>query len=46
MLEGLLAEGLAKADAHNTKAGSRRMTVVWLTITDGGPEGRSEVRPP
>jgi hypothetical protein len=30
MLAKLAVDGLAKVEAHDTKAGSRRMKVVWL----------------
>jgi hypothetical protein len=36
MLGKLVIEGLAKAEEHNTKAGHRRMKVVWLHITAAG----------
>jgi hypothetical protein len=36
MLGKLVLDGLAKADARDTMAGSRRMKVVWLQITRAG----------
>jgi hypothetical protein len=36
MLDKLASEGLVKAEAHDTKAGSRRMKVVWLQISAKG----------
>jgi hypothetical protein len=36
VLDKLASEGLAKAKAHDTMAGSRRMKVVRLQITPAG----------
>jgi hypothetical protein len=36
VLDKLAVGGLAKAGAHDTMAGSRRMKVVWLQITEAG----------
>jgi hypothetical protein len=36
MLNGLVRDGLATATARTVRAGTQRVTVVWLTITDAG----------
>jgi hypothetical protein len=36
ILGKLVLDGLAKVEAHDTMAGSRRMKVFWLRITEAG----------
>jgi hypothetical protein len=38
MLNGLVREGLATIEPGTVCAGSRRITVVWVAITDFGRE--------
>jgi hypothetical protein len=43
MLDKLDIDGLAKAGAHATMAGSRRMKVVWLRITAAGRKANRQL---
>jgi hypothetical protein len=42
MLGKLVLNGLAKLEAHNTMAGSRRMKVMWMQITAAGRKAIAE----
>jgi hypothetical protein len=42
MLGQLVFDGLARAEDHNTMAGSRRIKVTWLQITAAGRKAIAE----